>query len=182
MPVSEKSSNLKKLKRIIKGTLWSVIIAYIAVIMIIHIPSVQSWLGKQVGGIIADKLNTKVSVGRVYLGFLNRIIIDDLELYDQKSELMLRSTRVAAKIEYSKLISNKRIYISSAQVFGLRGVFYKKDRHTAANFQFVLDSLASKDKSKKSDIELSINSLIIRHGTRRERHQRPSDNTLLYGR
>ena len=164
MPVSEKSSNLKKLKRIIKGTLWSVIIAYIAVIMIIHIPSVQSWLGKQVGGIIADKLNTKVSVGRVYLGFLNRIIIDDLELYDQKSELMLRSTRVAAKIEYSKLISNKRIYISSAQVFGLRGVFYKKDRHTAANFQFVLDSLASKDKSKKSDIELSINSLIIRHG------------------
>ena len=155
---------MKTLKRIIKGTVWSVIAVYLAAIAIINVPYIQSRLGRQASKAIAGKLNTKVSIGRVYLGFLNRIIIDDLELYDQKSKLMIRSARVAAKIDYWRFISERRIYVSSAQIFGLKGVFYKNDIHSEANFQFVLDSLASKDKSKKSDIELSVNSLIIRHG------------------
>ena len=113
---------------------------------------------------VGKKLDTKVSVGKIHLGLLNRIIIDDFELYDQQSELMLKSSRLAAKIDYGELIRNGRVYISSAQLFGLKGVFYKQNGQTKPNFQFVLDSLASKDKKKKSDLELSVNSLIIRHG------------------
>lgn len=137
---------------------------YLAVIIMVHIPFVQRWLGSKVQSVIEDKLDTKVVIGKVYLGFLNRIIVDNLELYDKKSELMVKASRLAAKIDYTELIKNGRIYISSAQVFGMKGVFYKDNEHAKPNFQFVLDSLASKDKSKKSNIDLSINSLIIRHG------------------
>ena len=156
---------MKTLRRIIKITIWTVIAAYVSAVLIVHVPAVQAWIGRQAAGALADKLGTKVTVGRVYLGFLNRVIIDDLVIYDQKAKPMLSSTRVAAKIDYGELIGSGRIYISSAQLFGMNGVFYKEHADKAANFQFALDSLASKDKSKKTSIDLSVNSLIIRHGS-----------------
>ena len=99
------------------------------------------------------------------LGLLNRIVIDDVEVYDQNSKQMIIASRLAAKVDYYQLIRNGCVYISSAQIFGLKGIFYKKDKISKPNYQFVLDSLASKDKSKKSNLMLSINSLIIRHSS-----------------
>lgn len=113
---------------------------------------------------IAKKLDTKVEIGNIHLGFLNRVVIDGIEVYDQKSKLMLKASRMAAKINYGELLRNNRIYISSAQLFGLRAVFYKENALAKANYQFALDSLASKNSEKKEDYELNINSLIIRHG------------------
>lgn len=140
----------------------------------VHVPFIQTWLGSQVSDTLEKKLNTKVSLGRIDLGFLNRIIIDDLEIYDQKSKMMIRTSRTAAKIDYYQLVKNGRICISSAQIFGFNGRFYKKDAGSKPNYQFLLDSLASKDKDKKSDIEININSLIIRHGAvKYDRYDKP---------
>lgn len=155
---------MNRLKRIIKTTVWSIAAAYIAVVIMVRIPFVQNWLGNKASSLIAQKFGTKASVGKVHLGFLNRLIIDDLELYDKRGKLMVSTSRLAAKIDYGQLIRNGRILVSSAQVFGFNGKFYKTDSLAKPNFQFVLDSLASKDTNKKSDLELSVNSLIIRHG------------------
>ena len=144
--------------------MWTIVAVYLAVIMLVHLPFVQRWLGEEVSGLIAAKLGTKAKVEKVRLGFLNRVVVDGFELYDQHGKLMLRAARLAAKIDYAELVGSGRVCVSSAQLFGMRGVFYKADAKTDANYQFVLDSLASKDKTKKSDLELSINSLIIRHG------------------
>lgn len=155
---------MNRLKRIIKVTVWTIAAAYIAVVIMVRMPFVQDWLGNKASSLISNKLDTKVAVGKVYLGFLNRIIVDDFKLYDKRGKLMVSTSRLAAKIDYGQLIRNGRILVSSAQVFGFNGTFYKTDSLAKPNFQFVLDSLASKDTSKKSDIELSVNSLIIRHG------------------
>ena len=157
-------NTLKTAKRVLKGIIWFIIAAYIVTTMMIHFPFVQRWLGNKAAHVIGKKLGTKVYVEKIHLGLLNRIIIDDFELYDQTSTLMLKASRLAAKIDYNNLIKNGQVSISSAQIFGMKGVFYKDDEKSKANFQFVLDSLASKDKSKKSSLELGINSLIIRRG------------------
>lgn len=130
----------------------------------VQLPFVQNWIGTEVSRAVAAKLDTKVSVGKVRLGLLNRIIIDDFKLYDKKSKLMVEASRLAARIDYAQLVKTGRVYISSAQMFGMSGVFYKENSTAKPNYQFVLDSLASKDKSHKSEFELSVNSLIIRHG------------------
>lgn len=156
---------MKTLKHIINGILWTAIIAYISVIIFIHIPIVQNWIGKQISDVLASKLNTRVSVGKIDLGFLNRIIIDDVDIYDQASNKMISASRLAAKIDYYQLVKNGCIYISSAQIFGLDGNFYKKNENSKPNYQFVLDSLSSKSDNKKSNLKLSINSLILRHGS-----------------
>lgn len=155
---------MSRLKHIVNAIVWITITAYFALIAVIHVPIVQSWLGSKVSGALASKLSTRVMVARVDLGFLNRLVIDGVTVYDQSGKRMLSASRVAAKIDYYELLRNGRIFISSAQLFGVNGVFYQSNATTKPNYQFVLDSLASKDKTKPSTIELSINSLIVRHG------------------
>lgn len=146
----------------------------------VHLPFVQTMIGAETGRILEDKLNTKVTVERVNLGFLNRIIIDGLTIYDQERQRMVSASRVAAKIDYYQLIKQGRIYISSAQLFGFNGNFYKKDSLSAPNYQFVLDSLASKDDSKEQNVNLNVNSLIIRHGALKyDRFDKPESNLVF---
>ena len=132
--------------------------------VIIHLPFTQHFLGQQIADILSEKIGTDVKIERVELGFPNRVILDDVLILDQQQEEMLRVGRLTAKIEFMPLTYG-RISISSAQVFGTHANLYKTDSLATPNFQFVLDSLASKDNDEPSNINLRINSLIIRHSS-----------------
>ncbi len=128
-----------------------------------HIPPIQRFIGTQVGNALGDKLGTQVTIGRVDLGLFNRFIIDDISILDQQGCKMISAGRVSAKFDYLPLTEGK-ISISSAQLFGLQAHFYKSTAQAKANYQFVLDSLASKDTTSHKPLDLSIRSLIIRNG------------------
>lgn len=153
--------HVKILKRFISIVIWTVIAVNLLSAAILRLPSVQQFAGNKVSELLGDKLGTKVSVGRVDLGFLDRIIIDDVNIYDQQKKLMLTVSRMAVKIDYLPL-ANGRISISSAQLFGANARLYQKNAETPTNFQFVIDSLASKDTTSHTPLDLRINSLIIR--------------------
>jgi len=137
---------------------------YVFIMIGIEVPAVQRFMGNAIASALEQKLGTKVSVGQVNLGLLNRIIIDDILIYDQQQKEMLRANRLSAKMELAPLASGK-IAISSAQIFGVRAAFYKTDSLSAPNYQFVLDSLASKDTTKHTPLDLRINSFIMRHSS-----------------
>lgn len=129
-----------------------------------YIPQVQHFIGGKIAGAISDKLGTEVSVGRVDLGFFNRVIIDDVKILDQQQKEMLRVGRLSVRLELLPLLDGK-IAISSAQLFGAHFLLYKADAESKPNFQFVLDSLASKDTTSHTPLDLRINSLIIRRSS-----------------
>lgn len=141
---------------------------------LIHVPAIQNSIGHIVAEEISHKLGTKVSVGQVDIGLLNRIIIDDVLLYDQQNKEMIKVTRMSAKFELAPLISEGKIRITSAQLFTYACTFYKTNASAKPNYQFVLDSLASKGTTKHSSLDLSINSFIMRHGNiRYDRYDLP---------
>ena len=110
-------------------------------------------------------MGTEVHVGRIDLGFINRFVLDDILIYDQSHKKMLSASRIGAKVDIWHLLRTGEINISSAQIFGLRAELYKKSKNAQPNFQFALDSLASKDTTSHTPLHLSINSLVIRHGS-----------------
>ena len=116
---------------------------YIAIAILLHVPYVQQQLGQTVANAVGKKIGTKVTVGRVDLGMLNRIIIDDVTILDQKGKTMMLSARIAAKIDVAALAKG-RIVVNSAQLFSPRLTLYQTSAEAKPNFQFVLDSLASK--------------------------------------
>lgn len=66
---------------------------------------------------LSEVLNTKVVIGRINIGLLNRIIIDDVLLDDQSDQEMLKVTRLSAKFDIMPFFKGK-ISISSVQLFG----------------------------------------------------------------
>lgn len=154
---------MKKFKHICNGIIWTLIVLYLLLIVLMHLPSVQTFLGKEVAEALADKFDTKVEVGKVNLGFFNRIIIDNVMMYDQQGDSLIYASRLSAKIDYMAATQGK-ISVSSAQIFGLRANLYRQTAKSPANFQFVLDSLASKDTTQHKPLDLHIGSLIIRRG------------------
>lgn len=152
------------LKRILNISIWTLISLYFLIILLLHIPHIQSQIGKSVGDILCNKLGTKVSVGRVDLGFINRLIVDDFKIYDKQNEKMLLVSRASVKIDIFDFLAHGKIVITSTQFFGTKANLYRNSPEAKPNFQFVIDSLASKDTTQHTPLDLQINSLIIRNG------------------
>lgn len=154
---------MKKAKHIINAIVWTFVALYLTIVILVNVSPIQRFLGHEVASALSAKLGTRVEVGRVSIGFLNRAIVDGVFIEDQQHQPMLRATRLSAKISYLELLRG-RITITSAQFFGLRAQLLKASADAPLNIQFVLDSLASKDTTKHTPLHLAINSLVIRHG------------------
>ena len=143
----------------------------------LHIPVVQERIAVSLSTAISKKIGVEVTIGRVDLGFFNRLIIDDVKVPDQWGEQLLKASRLSAKLSLYDL-ANGRINISSIQMFGMCANIYKDfgtsngKRAEMFNFQFIADSLKSKEKKEKTPLDLQINSLIIRNGELSFRQQK----------
>ena len=113
---------------------------------------------------MADMLGTSVSIERVDIGLFNRLTLDNVTILDQQGKDMLKARRLSATVDLLQL-ANGKISISSAQIFGTHANLYQADAQSKPNFQFVIDSLASKDTTSTTPLDLRINSLIIRHSS-----------------
>ena len=154
---------LKKVRHIINYLIWATVGLYLLLTVMVNIPMTQHVIGSAVASALSSKFGTTVTVGKVNLGFFNRIIIDDVSMLDQQQHHLLRATRLSAKFSYLDLLKG-RVTIVSAQMFGLEANLYKATAKSKPNFQFVIDSLASKDTTHHEPLHLDINSLVIRHG------------------
>ena len=137
---------------------------YAIVMIAVRIPQVQQYIGEKTAQTIGEKLGTKVEVGQIDLGFLNRLILDDVVIYDQQQQRMVTAARITARIDFTPLAIG-RISISSAQLFGAHFHLYKATEDAQPNFQFAIDSLASKDTTNHTPLDLRINSLIVRRSS-----------------
>lgn len=132
--------------------------------VVTHVPAVQREIAGGVASALEQTLGTRVRIGRVDLGLLRRVIIDDVEVYDLSGKRMLAATRLSARVDLLPLTRGK-ISVSSAQLFGLRAQLYRQRAGAKPNFQFVLDRLASKDTTQHKPLDLAIHSLVVRGGS-----------------
>ena len=80
---------MKIVQHIINWVIWTVVGLYAFVMCVVMTPWAQRELGTQVSRLIGEKLGTKVEIGRIDLGFLNRLILDDVVIYDQQQRKMV---------------------------------------------------------------------------------------------
>lgn len=152
------------IKHTIRVTIWVFVALFFTLPIFFHIPAVQRWVGNTVADALSKKFGTTVTVERVDPGLFNRLIVDHLMMLDQQGDTLLAANRVAVKVDILPLFQN-RISISSAQLFGLDARLSKANATAKPNYQFVLDSLASKDTTKHTPLDLHISTLILRHGS-----------------
>ncbi|MGN0221596.1 MAG: hypothetical protein ACI4BA_05675, partial [Prevotella sp.] len=118
---------LKTLRYFTILLIWFIISIYLFVLCVIQIPSVQYFMGKQASNVLANLLDTEVSIGRVNIGFFNRIVLDDVGLYDQDRQPMLTTRRMAIRVDVPQYLTTGRLVINSAQLIGCDVRLNKKD-------------------------------------------------------
>ena len=154
-------SVLKLLRYIFNIIVWTLLGLYLLFILTFQLPAVQQYAGERLSAILSRQLGTSVHIGSVEYSIPSYLILKGILVLDQQGQQMLKARHIAAKANLLDLMEG-RISISSAQLFGAQAKLYQTDSVSKPNFQFVLDSLASKDTTDTAPLHLRINSLIVR--------------------
>ena len=130
----------------------------------LNIPYFQHKMTVIVTQQLEEILNTKLTINRIDIGLLNRIIIDGVNLKDQHHKPLLNVSRFSASFEILPLFQGK-ISIRSVQLYGFDISLYQRTEKEPLNCQFLIDALSSKEPKKEpSRLDLRINALLIRQG------------------
>lgn len=156
-------SRIKRLRKIIRILVGAVIGIYLLLVALLHIPAVQKGVASLISNSLKDILHTEVTVGRVDLGYFNRVILDDIQVKDKDGGQLLHAARLAAKMELAPLLHG-RISISNIQFYGFDLRLYQRTKEEKPNFQFLIDAFAKKDSTPPSHPNLRINSILVRRG------------------
>ena len=77
---------MKVVRHIILFLVWTVVSIYFAVFLLPRLPYVQSLLAETMQEAITQKIGTRAAVGRVDVRFPDRLVADDVTLFDQKAK------------------------------------------------------------------------------------------------
>lgn len=137
---------------------------YILIIILLSIPFVQHQITRITANTLSNLLGTKVSIGHVDLGFLDRVIIDDVQLSDTTGQSLAKISRLSARLDWASLFNDK-VSINHIQLFGFDINLYRSSPTASPNFQFIIDALAPKDSTKqRKSPNIRINSILMRRG------------------
>lgn len=161
-----KTNILKTTRRLLNFLVLFLAGLYLIFFVLLHLPVVQERLGHFASDYLSKKLGTRVEIGSIDIGLFDNVIVSDVLIYDQKHKKMLSAGRMSVNMDFIDLIQQKGKYISisSAQLFNFDASIYKESALAKPNFQFIIDSLSSKDKKPSKPLDLTINSIIIRNG------------------
>lgn len=137
------------------------LIIYLIGLSISIIPAVQGWAADVLSQSLTGYFGSTVSVGHISPGLFNRLIIDDVKVYDQHDSLMLSASRIAAKIKILPLI-DKDIRIDNAQIIGANISLYKSDVESPLNCQFLIDKLSQNKTDETTQPDIKIGTLLMR--------------------
>lgn len=158
---------MKSLRKILTLALWTVVVVWVLLAVLLRVPAVQRWCGTTAASLAGERLHTQVTIGRVDIGWFNRVVIDDMSIADEEGCELLHASRTALTVDIVSLLKDGRIVVPSAQLFGLRGDFHEVHGATDTarmNYQFILDAIASDDTTgRRTDI--SIGSVVVRRGS-----------------
>ncbi|MFA7687326.1 MAG: translocation/assembly module TamB domain-containing protein [Moheibacter sp.] len=142
-----KINKRKLLKRIAIG-LGMLVLLVILLILSLRIPAVQNYAKDKLVTYLEEKIETKVSLEKVYIAFPNRIIMKNLYLAGQEVDTLLSVRDFDVGLNMWKLIDSKAD-LTSIRLDGVRANVVR-DETGRFNFDYILDAFATEEKEEPS--------------------------------
>ena len=140
-----KRSVFKRILRILLTTLVSIFLLLVLVLVLIQTPPVQNFILKKAQSYLQDKLQTRVELGRIYIGFPKNIVLEDVYIEDKQKDTLLLAQRLKVDVSMMKLLKSQ-LEINDLRLSGLTAKVKRQLPDTTFNFQFIIDAFASKEK------------------------------------
>src|SRR5215213_3152225 len=148
------SRHLKKTLRLFAKVVIGILLLIILVFILIQTPPVQNFARKKIQSWLSTKLDTRVSIGKLYIGFPNTVSLQNVYVEDRQKDTLLYGGKLAVDISLFKLISNE-----------LENITAKVNRQlpdTTFNFQFIIDAFAPANAKKTTTTESAAMKMAIK--------------------
>jgi len=135
-----------RILKIVFGIALFFVLLVVLSVWLINMSSVQNKFLHYATDILQEKLQTKVEIDSIHVGFFS----DDVGLYNLKVEdrehrPMLKLEELAVEIDMWALLKDE-VQMEEISIKGLHAKLYKGKQDSVANYQFVIDAFKSKMK------------------------------------
>ena len=129
----------QKIVRVFVKTIIGVLALFILIILLIQTPPVQNFARKKIQTFLANKLQTRVEIGHLYIGLPKKIVLQNIYLEDRQKDTLLSGGKVKVDIDLFKLFSNE-IVINEINLESVTAKVKRMLPDTVFNFQFIVDA------------------------------------------
>ncbi len=106
--------------------------------------AVQTWLTRIVATHISEKIDARISIGKVDIAFFKKVVLKDVLVEDRQADTLLFVSSVSASIDTLRI--KKQKLALSKLVFNDTKFHARRDSSGDFNFNFILDALKSDNK------------------------------------
>lgn len=136
---------------------------FVALYLILLIPSVQNSIKSTAEKELAKVLDTKVEINRLSIAPFNQVVLYDVEVPDKYGETLMKVEKIGAGLSLYNLLIKGRLVFTYAELVGVYGNIYKQTPESQTNIQFLIDVLSPKDKNKPpTKFDLAIYNIVLR--------------------
>ena len=138
--------NKGKIFRRFVRTIICILVFFMLLIFSLRLPFIQNIIKDKLVVYLEGKIKTKVSLEKVYIGFPNSLVIENLYLRGQKVDTLLAVKKFDVGLDMWQLLKSKAD-LTSIDLEGVRAnvVRYPQGKF---NFDYIIDAFATSDKEE----------------------------------
>lgn len=161
-PPKKKRNLGKRILRITLKTFLFIFLFFILLILLIQTAPVQNFIRKKAVSWLQEKLDTKVAVGRIYVGFPDNVILENIYVEDKQQDTLLLAGKIKANINLYQVIFKGNIDFENIELNTITAKVKRELPDTTFNFQFIIDAFASGTEDENNTDTSSSSSFVIR--------------------
>ncbi len=137
-------------RKILRRTLITIISIFVFILLLIlslRIPAVQNFVKDKFVVYLEGKIKTKVSLERVYIGFPNSLIMENLYLKGQEIDTLLAVKKLDVGLDMWQLMKSKAD-LTSIDLEGVRANVVRNPKGDF-NFDYIINAFATSEKEQE---------------------------------
>ncbi len=120
----------------------------ILLILSLRLPAVQNYVKDKLIVYLEKKIKTKVSLDRVYIGFPNSLVMENLYLKGQNIDTLLSARKLDVGLDMWQLM-NSKADLTSIDLEGVRANVVRNPQGKF-NFDYIIDAFATSEKQEST--------------------------------
>ncbi|UXP32750.1 translocation/assembly module TamB [Reichenbachiella agarivorans] len=144
-----------KVLRVIAWVMLGFFLLFTGVVLWVRSPWGQELIVGKALDYVAQKTQTKVSIGRLFITFSGNAYLEQLYVEDQMGDTLLYSRDLEVSVAFLPLIFDHTLNLDKVEWSGLKATVSKEDSTEQYNFDFLIQAFASKADSSVVEEEES---------------------------
>lgn len=141
----------KKAGRIVLKTVLFILLFLLLLAGLVLTPPVQNFIRGKAVTYLENKLQTKVAIGKIYIGFPKKVVVENVYIEDRSKDTLISAGSIKVNVDLFNLITGDGVNIRSVKLDNITAKLKRQLPDTVFNFQFIIDAFASTDTSSKGD-------------------------------